>query len=224
MEADKIRTLGRVFNRRSVNESFRLNPFLMTGPCVNDNFHPECLCDFCDFTANVADAYDANTLAFNFFRGKIFELLSRIKILLYHELMQSAHIQIRRCFQQGFEGHVRGGTTVKTGGIHQRRNTAGSVSAAPRGTAHISGSGSDSDSSGMKHRFFRKKSRRGNECVILPLIGLGKNFFGTAQIRLIEKMDFSGFQIGVICNRADMKDTAFFFNVRLHFTEIRVSI
>ena len=37
-------------------------------------------------------------------------------------------------------------------------------------------------------------------------------------------MDFSGFQIGVICNRADMKDTAFFFNVRLHFTEIRVSI
>ena len=58
----------------------------------------------------------------------------------------------------------------------------------------------------------------------MPLIGLGKHFFGTAQIRLIEKMDFSCFQIGVICNRADMKDTAFFFNVRLHLTEIRVSI
>ena len=196
----------------------------MTGPCVNDNFHPERLSYFCDFTANVADAYNADSFPFNFFCWEIFELFPSIKILFNHKLMQSVHIQIRRGFQQGFEGHVRGGSAVKTRGIHQRRNTAGSVSAAPRGTAHISGSGSDSDSSGMKHRFFRKKSRRGNECVILPLIGLGNNFFGMAQIRLIEKMDFSGFQIGVICNRADMKDTAFFFNVRLHFTEIRVSI
>ena len=146
MKADEIRTFGRVFNGRCINETFRLDPFLMPRTCVNDYFHSEGLGDFCDFAANVAYADNADAFSFNFFCRKVFKLLAGIKIFINYTLMQSCHIQIRRSFQQCFERHVRGGSAVEARCVHQRRDSTGSVSAAPGCAAHVSSSGSNTDS------------------------------------------------------------------------------